>query len=42
MSEIAIYHAQVSGFRDQEQKSGLARIPLDIQGKSTTIWLWID
>jgi hypothetical protein len=23
------------------QKSGLARIPIDIQGKSTTMWLWI-
>jgi predicted transcriptional regulator len=29
------------GSETREQESGLARIAIDIQQKSTTIWLWI-
>jgi len=29
------------GFRDQGMEIWLARIPIDIQENSTTIWLWI-
>jgi hypothetical protein len=32
--------AQMSGFRDQ--RSGIAKFTLDIDRKSTTIWLWIN
>src|ERR1700724_3283814 len=34
--------AQVSGVRDSGQKSRIAKFTVDIDGKSTTIRLWIN
>jgi len=36
-----ITRREVSGFRSQGTETGVAIMPLDIQEKSTTIWLWI-
>jgi hypothetical protein len=44
MNVLAIYHSLRGclGSEIREPKTGIARIAIDIQWKSTTIWLWID
>jgi hypothetical protein len=44
MNVLPIYHSsrECLGSEIREQKTGIARVAIDIQWKSTTIWLWID